>query len=96
MNLPSCSYEVKKSGLALRGFDRVEFAVAIPLDLERLEKLPPFVHLECARLFLFVDHVWRCAGRDADRVSRKFVHVARIFKFSGFGDVFEPLKNERL
>ena len=85
----------KKSGFAFRRFDRVQFAVAVSLDLERLEELPPLVHFECARLFLFVNDIRRCAGRDADRVSRKLVHLAGIFKFSGLGNVFEPLENER-
>ena len=49
----------EKSRFAFWRFDGVQFAVAVSLDLERLEKLPPFVHFERAGLFLFVNDVWR-------------------------------------
>ena len=76
----------EESCLAFSAFDDVQFSVAVSLDLERLKELPPLVHLECARLFLFVNDVRRRSGGDANGACRKLVHFARLFKFAGLGD----------
>ena len=84
----------EKSRLAFFGLDHVEIPVAVFDQLVRLEELPPLVHLECAGLFLLVNDVRRGAGRDANRVRRKFVHIAGFLEFAGLGDVLEPLENK--
>ncbi len=73
----------------------MEFAVAVSLDLMRLKELPPLVHLESARLFLFVNYVWACARGDADRVGGKLVDLASLVEFTSLRDVLEPLEFDR-
>ena len=85
----------EESSLALVDRHRVEISIAVLRQAIRLEKLTPFVELERARFLLLVNYIRRSSGRNADGACRKLVHLARVLKFTGLGDVIQPFENDR-